>query len=139
MKSGDELQVVPFALCGYIACRPGETGLNKAFGELRIGLIGLGLSTYWPQFADSSSVCQRNLDTLQGKLENARELSHLGLIDSPEKAVASGHLCRQQDIDILLVYVTTYALSSRFCLLFNGEGAVVCWNLQPEPAIDYAT
>ncbi len=37
---------------------------------------------------------------------------NLGLVDTPEKAVEAAHSARREDIEILLVYVTTYALSA---------------------------
>jgi L-arabinose isomerase len=37
---------------------------------------------------------------------------HLGLIDTPEKATDVEHQFRQADVDMIFLYVTTYALSS---------------------------
>jgi L-arabinose isomerase len=65
---------------------------------------------------------------------------NLGLIDSPEKALDAGHACREQDIDILFVYVTTYALSSTLLpVVLRARVPIVLLNLQPAAAIDYNT
>ena len=107
---------------------------------LRVGLAGLGLETYWPQFEGLEERLRGYLGTVEQKIESAeRTVVNLGLIDSPQKGVEAGHLCRQQDIDILLVYVTTYALSSTILpVILRAKVPVVLLNLQPEAAIDYA-
>ena len=40
-----------------------------------------------------------------------REIVNFGLVDCPERAFQVGHEVRRQDIDIVVLYVTTYALS----------------------------
>jgi L-arabinose isomerase len=108
--------------------------------KLRIGLAGLGLDTYWPQFEGLEERLKGYLGTVEEKVGSAgRTVINLGLIDSPQKGVEAGHTCRQQDIDILLVYVTTYALSSTILpVILRAKVPVVLLNLQPEAAIDYA-
>jgi L-arabinose isomerase len=62
----------------------------------------------------------------------------LGLIDTPQKAMDAGHRFRRADVDIIFLYVTTYALSS--CVLPVVQRAkvpVVILNLSPEASIDY--
>jgi len=55
----------------------------------------------------------KNVGVLEQKLQRPGvEIVNLGLIDSPERAMAAGHQCRRDDIDLLFLYVTTYALSS---------------------------
>ena len=67
-----------------------------------------------------------------------REVVNLGLIDSPERGLAAGHEARRQDIDLLVLYVTTYALSSTVLpLVRRAKVPVLVLNLQPEAAIDY--
>jgi L-arabinose isomerase len=108
--------------------------------KLRVGLAGLGLETYWLQFEGLQERLRRYLGVVQQKVEiGGRTVINLGLVDSPQKAVEAGHACRQQDIDILLVYITTYALSSTVLpVILRAKVPVVLLNLQPEAAIDYA-
>jgi L-arabinose isomerase len=64
---------------------------------------------------------------------------NLGLIDTPEKASAAGHSFRQADVDLIFLYVTTYALSSTVLpVVRRAKVPVIILNLSPEPAIDYA-
>lgn len=114
--------------------------MQSALKTLRVGLAGFGLETYWPQFEGLEERLRGYLSTVQQKVESGdRTVINLGLVDSSQKAVEAGHVCRQQDIDILLVYLTTYALSSTVLpVISRANVPVVLLNLQPEAALDYA-
>ena len=113
--------------------------MQSEYRQLRVGLVGLGLQAYWSQF---DGLEQRLLGYL-GEFEKAisserRAIVNLGLVDSAEKALHASHACRRNDIDILLVYVTTYALSSTVLpLIQRAKVPVILLNLQPGPSIDY--
>jgi L-arabinose isomerase len=67
------------------------------------------------------------------------EIINLGLIDTPEKALAAGHDFRKADVDLIFLHVTTYALSSTVLpVVRRAKVPVVILNLSPAPAIDYA-
>ena len=110
-------------------------------GNLRIGLFAIGLEAYWDQF---EGLRQRLID-YAGQV--ARRLGwpgvdvvNLGLIDSPEKAVAAGHAFRRADVDLLFLHVTTYALSSTVLpVVRRVKAPVIILNLSPGAAIDYAS
>ena len=79
----------------------------------KIGLFGIGLDTYWPQFAGLKERLEGYLRVVEGKLSRAGiEIVNLGLIDTPEKAMQAGHDFRVADVDVIFLHVTTYALSS---------------------------
>lgn len=109
------------------------------YRSLRIGLLGLGLKEYWSQFEGLQERLRGYVDEAAAKIATPqRVVVNLGLVDSHEAALAAGHRCRQDDIDILLVYVTTYALSSTVLpVLLRAKVPVILLNLQPAPAIDY--
>lgn len=114
--------------------------MENAVAKLRVGLAGFGLETYWPQFQGLEERLHGYLRTVHQTIESAdRTIINLGLIDSSQKAVEAGHVCRRQDIDILLVYPTTYALSSTMLpVISRAKVPVILLNLQPEAAMDYA-
>ena len=81
--------------------------------RLRVGLMGRGLEAYWEQFDGLESRLLGYLSTVEQEVGGpGRVTVNLGLVDTPQKAMAAGHDCRRNDIDILLIYVSTYALSS---------------------------
>ncbi len=106
---------------------------------LRVGLCGIGLDAYWPQFAGLKERLESYVEQVSARLERPGvEVVNLSLIDSPERSREAGHQCRRQDIDILFLYVTTYALSNTVLPLVQRAGVpVIVLNLQPQAAIDY--
>ena len=108
---------------------------------IRIGLFGIGLDTYWPQFAGLKERLEGYLGTVAGKLARPDvEIVNLGLIDTPEKAHEAGHAFRREDVDLIFLHVTTYALSSTVLpVVRRARVPVVVLNLSPEAAIDYAS
>ncbi len=108
--------------------------------NVRIGLFGIGLDTYWPQFPGLEKRLLGYLSVVEGKLARpGAEIVNLGMIDSPQKALEAGHEFRRQDVDLIFLYVTTYALSSTVLpVVQRAKVPVVILNLSPEAAIDYA-
>lgn len=108
---------------------------------MRVGFVGLGLEAYWSQFVGLEQRLRGYVDVAAKKIEGqSRTIVNLGLIDSPEKALNAGHNCREQDIDILLVYVATYALSSTILpIVLRAKVPILLLNIQPRAAIDYKT
>ena len=109
-------------------------------GTLRVGLFGIGLEAYWSQFDGLEERLKGYVARVAEKLAApGREIVNFGLVDSPEKAFAVGHQARRQDVDLLVLYVTTYALSSTVLpVVRRAKVPVLVLNLQPEAAIDYA-
>ncbi len=107
---------------------------------LKVGLFGIGLEAYWPQFEGLEDRLKGYVSQVADHLTRPGvEVVNLGLIDSPEKALAAGHAFRQADVDLLFLYVTTYALSSTVLPVLRRAGVpVIILNLQPTAAIDYA-
>jgi L-arabinose isomerase len=107
--------------------------------SLRVGLFGIGLDAYWSQFAGLEDRLKGYLARLAERLARPGvEVVNLGLIDNPARSVEAGRECRRSDIDVLFLYVTTYALSSTVLPVVQRAGVpVIVLNLQPEAAIDY--
>jgi len=106
----------------------------------RIGLFGIGLETYWPQFKGLKARLEQHLEEVNARLARPGiEVVNLGLIDSPAKALEAGHRFRREDVDLIFLHVTTYALSSTVLpVVQRAKVPVIALNLSPEPAIDYA-
>ena len=107
---------------------------------VRIGLFGIGLDAYWPQFPGLKSRLEGYLDDTAATLARPGvEIVNLGLIDSPPKALEAGHRFRREDVDLIFLHVTTYALSSTVLpVVQRAKVPVIVLNLSPEAAIDYA-
>src|SRR6187397_1934951 len=108
--------------------------------SLKIGLFGIGLDAYWDQFPGLK-------DRLQGYLELVRErlsavhpyIINAGLVDTIDKAFETGKKFRREEVDLIFLYVTTYALSSTVLpVVQKAKVPVIILNLSPGAAIDYA-
>src|SRR5215467_5846564 len=106
--------------------------------EFTVGLFGIGLEAYWPQFAGLRERLTGYLERVAGGFRGRARVVNLGLVDTPEKAVAAGHQFRQSDVDLLVLYVSTYSLSSTVLPVVRlARVPVLVLNLAPSPAIDY--
>jgi L-arabinose isomerase len=107
--------------------------------RLQVGLFGIGLDTYWPQFPGLRDRLIGFTAQVARQLESSRvHVFNLGLIDTPEKSFAAGHEFRKADVDLIFLYVTTYALSSTVLpAVRRARVPVIILNLSPAPAIDY--
>jgi len=102
-------------------------------------LFGIGLEAYWPQFAGLEERLRQYTRQVAERLgAMGVEVVNLGLVDNAAKARAAGHAFRQADVDLLFLYVTTYALSSTVLpVVRRARVPVIVLNLAPAPAIDY--
>jgi L-arabinose isomerase len=106
---------------------------------VKVGLFGVGLDTYWPQFKGLRERLlgyQRDI----GKKISAlgAEVVDAGMVDNPAKAGAAASKFRQGEVDLIFLYVSTYALSSTVLPVVQRVGVpLVVLNLQPVAQLDY--
>jgi len=107
--------------------------------SLRVGLFGIGLDAYWPQFKGLKKRLESYLQITNKRLARPGvEVVNLGLVDTPAKALEAGHMFRREDVDLIFLHVTTYALSSTVLpVVQRAKVPVVILNLSPAAAIDY--
>jgi L-arabinose isomerase len=105
----------------------------------RIGLFGIGLDAYWPQFTGLKERLEGYLATVHSKLaRDGVEIVNLGLVDTVSMAFDAGHAFRRADVDLIFLHVTTYALSSTVLpVVQRAKVPVIILNLSPVAAIDY--
>lgn len=107
---------------------------------LKIGLFGIGLDTYWEQFEGLEDRLKGYLSEVEMKLSaySQNKIINAGLVDNIDKAFEAGKLFRQEDVSIIFLYVTTYALSSTVLpVVQRANVPVIILNIAPEAAIDY--
>ena len=107
---------------------------------LRIGLFGIGLDAYWPQFTGLKERLEGYVAQVAARLGRPGvEIVNLGLVDNPDRAQAAGREFRRADVDVIFLHVTTYALSSTVLpVVQRAKVPVIVLNLAPAAAIDYA-
>lgn len=107
----------------------------------KAGLFGVGLDTYWEQFDGLLGRLNSYQKQIAEKLEEfGAEVVDAGLVDSPEKAIDAGNCLKRNDVDIVFLYISTYALSSTVLPVAQKlDCPIIILNVQPVAAIDYET
>jgi L-arabinose isomerase len=106
---------------------------------LTIGLFGIGLDTYWDQFAGLKQRLEGYLQEIHNRLAALHpNVINAGVVDSVEKAFGAGSLFRRSEVDLIFLYVSTYALSSTVLpVVQQAKVPVIILNLSPEASLDY--
>jgi L-arabinose isomerase len=103
----------------------------------RVGVFGIGLAAYWPQFEglhERLQGYQRGLEEKLGGL--GADVVSAGLVDTPERAREAGD--ELVGVDVVMLYTATYATSSQVLPVVEAAKApVVILNLQPTRSLDY--
>lgn len=115
--------------------------MKKKIPPYKIGLFGIGLEAYWDQFEGLKERLEGYLSKVEHKVRDKHEnVLNVGLVDNNVKAFEAGIKFKQEGVDLILLYVTTYALSSTILpVVQRAKVPVVVLNLAPKQAIDYST
>jgi L-arabinose isomerase len=110
--------------------------MNRA----KAGLFSVGLNTYWGQFAGLKEKLTAYHARIASEIKTTGvELIDAGLVDDAETSRRAAELFARNDVEIIFLYISTYALSSTILPVVKNCGKkVIILNLQPSPAIDYA-
>src|SRR6266496_716827 len=107
--------------------------------KAKIGVFGIGLAAYWPQFEG----LKERLEGYQREVERKiaamnAEVVSAGLVDNAPAAQQAGELFASHNVDLIVCYVGTYATSSLVLPAVQRRKApVLILNLQPSAAMDY--
>jgi L-arabinose isomerase len=105
----------------------------------RVGVFGIGLEAYWPQFEglrERIEGYQRRVEQRVGEL--GAEVIGAGLVDTAQKARAAGDRFAAAQVDVVLCHAVTYATSSQVLPALQAAGVpAVLLALQPGATLDY--
>ncbi len=106
---------------------------------IKVGLFGIGLDTYWPQFEGLLERLEGYQKQIADKMKGfGAEVVNVGLVDNPIVARQKAQALKTEDVDILFLYVSTYALSSTVLpVVQKVKCPIIILNIQPVAAIDY--
>ncbi|MEI8086280.1 MAG: L-fucose/L-arabinose isomerase family protein [Paludibacter sp.] len=107
--------------------------------KIKVGLFGIGLDTYWPQFDGLLSRLLGYQNQINNEIAAYQvEVVDCGMVDNPTKAKAAADLLKQNDVELVFLYISTYALSSTVLPVIQKLNVrTIILNLQPTPSIDY--
>jgi L-arabinose isomerase len=108
--------------------------------KIKVGLMGVGLNTYWGQFNglyDRLMGYQERISLRINEFEGV-EVVDAGIADDVEKANEAASLLKKEDVELLFIFISTYALSSTLIPIIKKlKLTIVLLNLSPTPSIDY--
>lgn len=105
----------------------------------KVGLFGIGLDTYWDQFDGLLENLQGYQKQIMEKIEDfGVDVINAGMVDNPVKAREAASLFHNSDVEIVFLFISTYALSSTVLPVAQKvKVPMVILNLQPVPQLDY--
>lgn len=104
-----------------------------------IGVFGVGLAAYWPQFLGLRERLEGYQRRVEQRIGEWAAVSSGGLVDDAAAAARAGDTFLQAGVDLLFCYVGTYSTSSQVLpVVERAKAPVVVLNLQPRAALNYA-
>lgn len=106
---------------------------------MKVGLFAIGLNTYWAQFDglldNLKSYHQKIVDHISSF--NV-EIYDGGMVDDEDKARVVGKQMVREEVDLIFLYISTYALSSTVLPVIQAVGKkVIMLNIQPTADLDF--
>ena len=107
--------------------------------NLNIGLVGVGLDTYWEQFDGLKERLIGYQNKLSEKMVSMNvNVINIPMLDSQQKAHETVKLLLDKKIDMLFIFISTYALSSTILpVVQECRVSGLLLNIQPTAAIDF--
>lgn len=105
----------------------------------KIGVFGIGLAAYWPQFPGLKERLEGYQQHVERRIASfGCDVVSAGLVDTAPAARAAGDLFAEQNVDLIMCYVATYATSSQVLpAVQRRQAPVLILNLQPVARLDY--
>jgi L-arabinose isomerase len=119
--------------------RPPAAADPRPAPRARVGVFGIGLDAYWPQFEglrERVAGYQRRVEDRVREL--GAEVVSAGLVDTAQGARLAGDRFAAERVDLVLCHAVTYATSSQVLPAVQAAKVpVVLLGLQPTATLDY--
>ena len=118
---------------------PGTGPTPRPAPRARVGVFGIGLEAYWPQFDG----LRERIEGYQRRVEErvaalGGDVVSAGLVDGEQAAREAGDRFASARVDLVLCHAVTYATSSTVLPVAQAAGVpVVLLGLQPTGSLDY--
>lgn len=105
----------------------------------KTGLFGIGLDTYWSQFDGLLDNLKKYQAQIKAKIESfGVEVVDAGMVDNREKALKAADVLQSNDVELVFLYISTYALSSTVLPVAQKVRVpIILLNIQPVDQLDY--
>ncbi len=112
--------------------------LKRKNSRLIIGIYGVGLKAYWPQFEGLEQRLTGYIKYIENKVSAYGDVFNFGLVDDELRSRLAGEYFNANNVDIVFMYSATYCTSS--CILPVHQicsAPLVILNLQPAAQMNY--
>lgn len=101
--------------------------------------MSIGLDTYWDQFPQLKiNLLKHHREIYDRITQKGVKVINADLVDSPEKGQIAAETFREEKVEIIFIFISTYALSSTVLPVAQKCGVpIVMLNLQPVKQLDY--
>jgi L-arabinose isomerase len=112
---------------------------SSELSSVKVGLFGIGLNTYWDQFDGLLERLKKYQKRVEKKLLSfGSDVFDAGMVDTVKKANETANSFRKENVDLIFLYISTYALSETVLpIAQKNEVPIIILNLQPDSSIDY--
>jgi len=106
---------------------------------MKVGLFSIGLDTYWDQFDGLLD----NLNSYHAQIHDriaamGVDVIDAGMVDNTNKAQLAADQFKREDVEVIFLFISTYALSSTVLpVVQKAKVPVVILNIQPVAQLDY--
>lgn len=107
---------------------------------ISVGLFSIGLDTYWGQFNGLRDHLMGYHNTIKETIQSRYNCSvfDAGMVDTPDKGRDTGRLLGESGVDVIFLFISTYALSSTVLpVVQRAKVPVIVLNVQPVAQLDY--
>lgn len=106
--------------------------------KAKVGLVGVGLDTYWGQFPELLPRLLSYQDEISDRLKHMNiSVINVGMIDTPQKAVDAALQLKRQMWSLFFIYFDLCAFFDYLPIAQQVAKPIIMLNLQPVAAIDY--
>src|SRR3954462_13499622 len=108
--------------------------------KARVGVFGIGLATYWPQFEGLKARIEGYQRRVEERVrELGGEVVSAGLVDTEQGARVAGDLFASSQVDVVFCHAVTYAPSFTVLPVIPAVNVpAMLLGLQPTATLDYA-
>ena len=105
----------------------------------KLALVAGGLGVYWGQFAELLPTLTRSAATISERLTAAgADVIDFGFVSDPAEGSGAAERIRVANVDLIVVFVSTYMTSAQMLPIFKYGGApVLLLCLQPGTSMDH--
>lgn len=117
-----------------------ENTFNRSsLNIVKVGLVGVGLDTYWKQFDGLKQRLEGYQNEICRKMCSMNtDVINVSIIDSQSSAIQAINVLLEKKVEMLFVFVSTYALSSTILpIVQQCKVPVILLNIQPTAVIDF--